>query len=117
MSNPNNSECDDLEEVVRAFVGEQMPWINSAVKINCDLISESKIYGDDVCEFIVDFSRRFNVDISEFRWERHTSPEGCTLLWMIFTSWRPQKHVPIRLLDLIDSARAGKWRVGETESL
>lgn len=43
-----------------------------------------------------------------FRWYHHSGPEGCNPFWILFPPWWAKKvHVPIRLSDLVESARRG----------
>jgi len=105
-------EPDDLEQAVRRFVAEQLPWLPPDMPEGADLVEAARIYGDDVCEFVEDFGRRFNVDVTGFRWEHHTGPEGCNPLWLLFPPrWTRLPNLPIRTIDLIDSARDGRWSI------
>ncbi|MDG3007885.1 DUF1493 family protein [Paludisphaera mucosa] len=103
-------EPDDLERRVRRLVAEQLPWLPRGTPEQADLVVAARIYGDDVWEFVEDFSKQFEVDMTGFRWEHHSGPEGCNLLWLLDPPWWSRvPHVPIRLADLVDSARRRTW--------
>lgn len=103
-------ESDELELRVRAFVAEQLPWLPPDFAEETDVIEVGQIYGDDVWDLVEEFGKRFEVDMTGFRWEHHSGPEGCNPLWLISRPWWSRvTYVPIRLVDLIESARRGKW--------
>lgn len=102
---------DDLEQQVRAFVHERLPWLPLDMDLHTDVVRAGKIDGDDVSELIEEFSERFVVQMDEYRWYYHHGSEGCNPLWLIFPPLWMRKHIPIRLADLVESARARKWCV------
>jgi hypothetical protein len=112
---------DDLEQRVRAFVHEQISWLPLDRAPSTDVVDDAHIYGEDVWDLVEEFSKRFGVRMDGFRWYHHTGPEGCNPLWLVFRPWWARKtHVPIRLSDLVESARRGEWCVqyppGEAEA-
>ena len=40
-----------------------------------DVVKDTRIYGDDVCELVMEFGKRFHVNVYGFRWYHHTGPE------------------------------------------
>jgi hypothetical protein len=112
---------DDLEQRVRAFVHEQVLWLPLDMPAGIDVVNDARIYGDDVWELADEFAKRFGVRMDGFRWYHHSGPEACNPLWLLFKPWWARKtHVPIRLADLVESARRGEWVVqyppGEAEA-
>src|ERR1044071_5098992 len=102
---------DDLEQRIRAFVHEQTV-LPLDMAPGTDVVDDARMYGDDVWELVEEFARRFNVRLDGFRWYHHSGPEGCNPLWLLFRPWWARKtHVPIRLSDLVESARCGQWSV------
>jgi hypothetical protein len=80
-------------------------------------VGESSIYGDDVWLFVLNFSERFKVNVDGFRWYHHTGPDGCNPLWLFYRPWWARKtYVPIRLADLLESARRGRWSIEYPEN-
>lgn len=103
---------DDIEQRVRAFVHEQVSWLPFDMPAGTDVVNESGIYGEDVWDLVNEFAKRFSVGMDGFRWYHHTGEEGCNPLWLLIKPWWARKtHVPIRLFDLVESARAGVWCV------
>ena len=103
---------DDLEQRVRAFVHEQVPWLPLNMAPGTDVVDDAGIYGDDVWQLVDDFATRFAVRMDGFRWYHHSGEEGCNPLWLLVKPWWARKtHVPIRLSDLVASARGGEWCV------
>jgi hypothetical protein len=105
------SAVDGLEQRIRTFVHEQTGLPHDMAP-GTDVVDDARIYGDDVWELVEEFARRFNVRMDGFRWHHHSGPEGCNPLWLVFKPWWAHKtHVPIRLSDLVESARRGVWVV------
>lgn len=103
---------DELEQRVRAFVHEQVPWLPPDMAPGTDVVNDAQIYGDDVWELVDEFAERFGVRMERLRWYHHSGPEGCNPLWLVFRPWWARKsHVPILLSDLIESARHEEWSV------
>jgi hypothetical protein len=108
---------DELERRVRAFVYSQTAWSCLDVPAETDLVYDAGICGDDLWELVDEFARRFDVRMDGFRWYHHSAPEGCNPLWLLFKPWWARKtRVPIRLSDLVMSARSGEWGVQYPES-
>lgn len=78
---------DDLEQRVRAFVHEQVPWLPLDMAPGTDVVDDAGIYGDDVWELVEEFAERFGVRMDGFRWYHHSGEEGCNPLWLLFRPW------------------------------
>ena len=105
-------ESDELEQRVRAFLAERLPWLPLDLPEQTDVVGVGRIYGDDVWELVTEFGKRFEVDMTGFRWEHHSGPEGCNPLWLILPPWWSRStYIPIRVRDLINSARCRKWSI------
>jgi hypothetical protein len=104
--------ADDLERRVREFVTEQIPWLPFDMPLTTDVLAN--VYGDDAGDVVARFAKWFRVDISGYRCEYNTGPEGfiSRLLRLLgFKLWAKLPHVPIRLADLIESATRGTWSI------
>ncbi len=100
---------DDLEQQVRAFVHEQT-YLPLDMALDTDVVDDAGIYGDDVWVLVDEFAKWFGVRMEGFRWYHHSGPEGCDPVNLLLKPWwRRKTHVPIRLSDLISSARTGEW--------
>src|SRR3954462_15694735 len=108
----------DLEDRIRALVAEHTGVGPEKIRPETDVVDDLRIYGDDVWELVEAFSREFSVEMAGFRWYHHSGPEGCNPLWLFSPPWwARQAHVPIRLSDLVESARRGTWAVQYPEDV
>lgn len=103
---------DDLEWRVREFVYERVPELPIDADLDTDVVMAARIDGDDLWEFVEEFATCFGVRMDGFRWYHHGGPEGCNPLWLVLRPWWAREpYIPIRLSDLIESARRGAWSV------
>ena len=74
--------------------------------------------GIDAVEFMEAFSKEFNVDMSEFEFDKHFGPEGFSPLDLfdIVYCWLGRifkkdlsGDIAITLRDLVSAAKAKKW--------
>jgi acyl carrier protein len=114
-----------LEEQIISFVAKETGIRLSNVKPETTLFGDIGIDGDDGLELLGAFERYFTVDMSPCRLERHFGPEGLSpwspFYWTVFiwrtiterdsTSESRARLIPIRVQDLIDSARIGRWTI------
>jgi len=99
---------DDLVRRVREFIARETGLRLERVTLATDVVEDTCIYGIDVEELVVNFSKEFGVDVSNFRWYHHTGPEGCCPLWLFYRPWWARKtRVPITVEALVESARKG----------
>jgi hypothetical protein len=73
------------------------------------------VYGDDMNELIEEYSKRFNVDVSDYRWYFHTGEEGVGLINIGGMISPPPDarvpHIPITIGMLSDFANKGRWSI------
>jgi hypothetical protein len=106
----------ELPERIRSFVAREVGVPAARIGPATDVVDDLRIYGDDVWELVERFGAEFHVDVSAFRWYHHTGPEGCNPLWLLFKPWWARKtRVPIRLSDLVESAKAQRWTIAYPE--
>jgi acyl carrier protein len=71
--------------------------------------------GDDAEEIMVEFSKRFDVDMKDFDFMRFFYPEHLCLSFSPIAIWQwrhgrfPYYTEPISISDLINAAKAKKW--------
>ena len=75
-----------------------------------ELLNDLKLWGDDAYEFIVAFSKKFNVDISEFDFDKYFYPEGDRILSAILDFVLRRKRPAKVKITLADLERAVKIR-------
>jgi hypothetical protein len=76
------SSAPTLEEIA-SFVREQTGAPETFAP-TMDLHAELGVDGDDMSELILEYSRRFAVDIAGYRWYFHCGEEGLPLLGRLF---------------------------------
>jgi hypothetical protein len=70
------------------------------------------IYGDDTDEFLSDFIRRFNVDMSKYLWYFHTEEESGNFFGWLFPPPNARvEHIPVTIRLLIQAAELKTWPV------
>lgn len=116
MAISSSGDSKPLERHVIDFLKELRPIpVGRSSVVQDDL----GIDGDDAVELIVEFSKRFKVDMSDFPYSRYFGPEGLPPTWLLYilkwcmlrmrnANYRATK--PLYVKQLIAAARDGKWR-------
>ena len=100
---------DDIWRQIIQFVKEER-WDDEYTP-ETDIVKDLKLNGDDAYEFIYLFSKKFNVSITEFKFEEYLYPEGDRILLKLLNLiLKPKKKVKkkITLRDLERSVKEGK---------
>ncbi len=110
--------CEDMCERVASFVSKFWLQEKSSLSENTRLQHDLGMDGTDAAEFMEAFSEEFNVDMSEFEFDRHFGPEGFSLvdLFDILFCWLGRLFkkdlsgtIPITLRNLVSAAESKKW--------
>ena len=103
----------DAFQKIKNFVIQQRWEFKEELTENTDLRRDLQLWGDDAFEFLVSFSREFNVDISDFVFSKYFPPEGDRLvpklLGFIGLNPEPEYH-SLTLGDLLSAIVNGKLR-------
>ena len=105
---------DQIKRLVVDQMGNYKKPFTRQTAIEADL----GITGDDAVEFLSEFGRRFNVDLSGFKIRQYFLPEGDTILpalIRVFTGKEQDKKKELTLGDLERAVLAGRLD-GETLS-
>lgn len=102
---------DERAEKLSAFLAEQevKPEI-----YNVDVFGDGGLDGDDVAEFLLAFSKRFNVDLTGCHWYFHQqAEEGGWSVGAIFFKppYMRVPHIPVTFETLSQAAETGKWPI------
>ena len=101
----------DAIERAREFVAETCDFPD-ALSLNEDILRRVGITGDDADDFMLDFSERFGVDLSDYRWYFHSEEEGYSIGSLFFKSPdRMVSRIPITLEILAASIELQRWSV------
>ena len=71
---------DEVFEKLRQFIIRERWEYNFPLKRDTQIGSDLKIYGDDSDEFLIAFSKEFNVDVSKFKIGDYFGDEGDPIL-------------------------------------
>jgi len=102
MERANNILFEDIKNFIREQTGVSTKRISKNSRLEKDL----KIYGDDAFELINAYSKKFDVDVSEFEIADYFSPEGGTFLYRLIN---PAKN-SLTVSDLENGVIKGKLR-------
>jgi len=98
-------------EELKTFLWDQCRW-KKPLADDDDVFQRLGIDGEDGWEFMDEFSERFQVDISAYRWYFHHGSEGFDLLALFVK--RPEHWVePIAITprDLIKAIEDRRWPI------
>lgn len=92
-------EGEGIMKEMREFRREERGKYRFELKEQHSLQSDLNIYGLDAVDFILNFGKRFGVDVSGFDAEKYFKPEGYGM---------PNKEYPkLTIGDLIESVNKG----------
>lgn len=79
---------------------------------NTDIEKDVGITGDDAADYLVEFGKRYNVDLSNFNFDDHFDPEGYDILgeiWrFLFNRKNNSNKKPLTIGDLLNAIASGK---------
>lgn len=75
-----------------------------------DIARDLGVDGDDAEEFMLNFQREFNVDLSNFRFDEYFGEEGFRLIPAIKSALgKGEARAPLKIAILFDAAAHGQW--------
>jgi acyl carrier protein len=115
----------NLKDDVLNFIAESTLTELHTLSMNTTLLDDLRVDGADGWELIEAFGKRFQVDLSDFRWDQHFNGEGWPLFWpliLVRNFFRyfhnRQKNnkerdglIPISIANLISIAQKGRWKL------
>jgi len=102
------------EQEIIGFIEKEF-W-KSKLNSNSDIFNELKISGDDCDELLVKYSKKYQVDMSDFLWYFHHEEEGSSIFGFLFKP--PNKRVPripVTPKMLAEFANSKKWNIDYPE--
>ena len=97
---------DNIWKQIIQFVEEER-W-NGKFTHETALVKDLKLKGDDAYEFILLFSKKFNVNIAEFNFEEYFDSEGDWIFSMILDLLLKRKKIIKKKITLEDLERGVK---------
>jgi hypothetical protein len=93
-----------------AFLGEEFNL--ERVGEDTDLYLDLDISGDDFFELIADYSKRFNVDVSEYLWYFHSDEQSINIgAWFVKPPNKRVRRIAVTPKLLTQFANTGKWEI------
>lgn len=103
----------DIQQDVLSFVQTHLGHSHGDLSGTTRLGADLGLDGDDASEFMTDFAKTFEVDLSEFSFVDHFSVESglnpIGLLVRLFTKGKRSEAADVRIDDLVRAAEAKKW--------
>ena len=81
---------------------------------NTDIEKDVGITGDDAADYLVEFGKRYNVDLSNFNFDDHFDPEGYAppgsimSTFLLFECKNNNDKKPLTIGDLLNAIAKGK---------
>jgi hypothetical protein len=88
---------DQLISMIEEKVGKRKP----ITRETC-LERDAGLTGDDAVEFLLDYGKKYNVDLTEFDIRKYFTPEGDTILPMIIRMFTGKKELKEKELTVGD---------------
>jgi acyl carrier protein len=82
----------EIFEKIKKFTVTQTGVREGKITEDAELENDLGISGDDAVEYLIAFSKEFNVDISKFMAADYISPEGDSILPAIIRVFTGKKH-------------------------
>jgi len=105
-------EEKELFERLKKFIIRETFVNDVEITSNTIIETEFGVTGDDADNFIIAFSKEFNVDVSNFEIAKHFKGEGDTTLISIFNFFKgkktEEKYLALTVGDLERAVIAGK---------
>ncbi len=105
----------EIIHILRRYIGPR-----ENVTTETTLFGDLGLFGEDAAEFVAEFGRRLNVDLSGFYFDSHFLTEGhqwwemfvpIRAIWRrYFSAGRKNEGLsPITVRQLVEAARLGRW--------
>ena len=99
---------DTFSQIVELVVKHR--WHFNRELTRADRLSEDLgMDGDDAAEFLQEYSKKFNVDLSAMNFEEYFAGEGINPVYVLTYLFGKKKYKSVTLGDLERFAAAGKW--------
>ena len=103
-----------MEEITEANIHDFIRQYSGTTNFSSDsdIFAELEITGDDFEDFIQEYQRKFDVDMSTYLWYFHSDEEGSSLFGSIFKPpYERVARIPVSPKMLLDFAIRKKWEL------
>ncbi|MEQ1649683.1 MAG: DUF1493 family protein [Hyphomicrobiaceae bacterium] len=99
----------DVVEKKVAYIVAHCSGMSIECAAACGDLQRAGLTGTDAFVLLEKCGQEFDIDFSEFRWDRHFGNESLDLAGLFRLVWKKEKWIPVATSDLVDAARAKKW--------
>lgn len=107
------SDRQRLEGEVKDWVAGQVSARREQLHTTTRIEQDLGITGDDASELMAAFGERFEVDLSEFKFDHHFGQEGgnpFSFIYLRVFARHQLETVPVTIDDLVEAALQKKWQ-------
>lgn len=97
-----------IEDNVKIFISKYWQYRQDKLKIETTL-DDIGMFGDDKYDFIIDFTRKFNLSVGNFPFDKYIDDEGGYFIRKLLFRKRLRKIYPISISMLIEWLEKGYW--------
>jgi acyl carrier protein len=97
---------NEIFEKIQLMIVDKMGKYRKPLMRETTLEKDLGMSGDDAVEFILEFSKKFNVDVSKFEIKKYFFPEGDSVLPAIIRFFAGKKNPKQKELTLGDLEKA-----------
>ncbi len=90
------------------FIKDEAGIKVDASRLDLKIEKDFNIYGDEAEDFLIKFSKEFNVDIAAFNFDEHFNPESDKISRFISNIFKKKTRKDLTIRDLIRAINEGK---------
>ena len=109
----NNIDPDELFVDIQNFISDYTGVHKKRITKDTNLQRDLGLHGDEAGDFIEEFSKRYNVDLNGFIFDKHFDTEGSFnpiyYLYLLLFKRQELRKTIISVSDLLHAAVARKW--------
>lgn len=98
-----------IDHTVKTFISKYWDYKLDKLKIETSL-DDIGMFGDDKYDFIINFTKEFNLSVKNFPFEKYIDDEGGNFIRKFLFGNRLRKIYPITILMLIKWVEQGYWK-------
>lgn len=97
---------NEISKLIEGYSG------TTVIVPSIDIFEDLGVTGDDFHELIDKYSKKFNVDMSNYLWYFHTNEEGSSIGSIFYKPPNERvKRIPVTPQMLVDFIKTKKWEV------
>lgn len=110
------SDNDPIVQQLKIMISENRGIPLQKLRLEDTLFQDLGMYGDDALEFLVEYAKTFEIDMTGFDFSKYFRSEGWswgdsseTAIWLSKSYRWSLNYTPITILDIIRIAKKKKW--------